>query len=44
MGHVASMEDKIIAYRVLVRKPGGKSLSDNLGIDGKIILKFIIQK
>ena len=26
MGHVASTEDKIIAYRVLVRKPGGKRL------------------
>lgn len=26
MGNVASMEDKIIAYRVLVRKPGRNKL------------------
>jgi hypothetical protein len=29
VGHVASVEDKIIAYRVLVRKPGGKRNARN---------------
>jgi hypothetical protein len=32
------------AYRVLVRRPEGKSYVENLGLDGKIILKGLKNK
>jgi len=31
-------------HRVLVRKPEGKSILVDLGVDGRIILKFIVKK
>jgi hypothetical protein len=40
VGHVAHMEDRRGAYRVLVEKPKGKSP----GIDGRIILRWIFRK
>jgi hypothetical protein len=32
------------AYSILFGKPGGKRHSKDLGIDGKIILKWILEK
>jgi hypothetical protein len=43
-GHVARMGEKRGAYRVLVGKPEGKNHLENPGVDGKIILKWIIKK
>jgi hypothetical protein len=44
-GHVAYMEEeKRNAYRVLVGKLEGKRPLEELGIDGNIILKWILQR
>jgi hypothetical protein len=37
-GHVARTGKRRSAYRFLVRRPEGKSLLEDLGIDGRIIL------
>jgi hypothetical protein len=38
-GHVAGMEEVINAYKIPFGKPEGKRLLQDLGVDGKIILK-----
>ena len=38
------MGDNRGVYRVLVRKPEGKNHLEDPGIDGKIILRWIIRK
>jgi hypothetical protein len=38
-GHIARMEDIRNAYNILVGKSEGKNHSEDLGIDGKIILE-----
>jgi hypothetical protein len=42
-GHVARMEDRRCAYRVLVGKPEGKNHFEDLNVDGSIILKLIFK-
>ena len=45
-GHVARMEGRRGAYRVLVRREGlrDRDYSEDLGVDGKIVLKWIFRK
>jgi len=43
-GHVARMEERRDAYRVLVRKPEGKRPLGRPRLDGMIILKWIFRK
>jgi len=38
------MRDMRNAYKILVRKSKGKKPSEDLGIDGKIILECILEK
>jgi hypothetical protein len=38
------MGDKRTAYRVFVEKPNRRSHFENLGVDGSIILKCVLQK
>jgi hypothetical protein len=33
-----------IAYKILVGEPGGRSLSEDVRIDGRIILEWILGK
>ena len=44
MGHVARKGERRVAYRVLVGKPEGKSNLEDLGVDGRIILRWIFRK
>ena len=43
-GHVARMGERRGVYRVLVGKPEGKNHLGDPGIDGKIILRWILRK
>ena len=43
-GHVARMGEKRGVFRVLVGKPEGKRPLGNLGVDGRIILRWIFRK
>jgi len=38
------MGDMRNAYKILVGKPEGKNHSGDLGVDGKIILEWILRK
>jgi len=42
--HVARMGKKIKADKVLMGKQEGKNRFEGLGVDGKIILKWILKK
>jgi hypothetical protein len=35
---------EINAYRILIRKPKGKKCSGDLSVDGRILLKWILNK
>jgi hypothetical protein len=43
-GHEAHMGEIRNAYNILVGKPEGKDHTENLGIDERIILKWIFGK
>ena len=43
-GHVAQMGDRSVAYRVLVGDLRDRDHLEDLGIDGRIILKWIFKK
>jgi hypothetical protein len=43
-GHVARMGDSRSVYRVLVGKPERKRSLEDTGLDGKIILRWIVKK
>jgi hypothetical protein len=43
-GHVARMEQMRNAYKVFVGKTEGKNHSEDVGIDGRIILEWIFEK
>jgi hypothetical protein len=42
MGGACSTHGKDEKYKILVGKPEGKNNSKNLGVDGKIILEWIL--
>jgi len=42
-GHVAHMEERRGAYRILVGKPRGKNHLRDLGIDGRIMVRCILR-
>jgi hypothetical protein len=44
VGHLSHIEDKRCAYRVLVGKPEERDHFEDLGRDGRIILKWIFKK
>ena len=44
MGHVAIMAEKRGAYRVWVGKTEGKNHLEDLGINGRIIFRWIFRK
>jgi hypothetical protein len=44
VGHVARTGERSVANRVLVGKPEGKNILEDLGVDGRIILKWIFKK
>jgi hypothetical protein len=41
IAHVGGIRD---VYRILVRKLKGRNLFEIVGIDGRIMLRFIVQK
>jgi hypothetical protein len=43
-GHVARVGESRGAYRILVGKPEGRRLPGDRGVDGRIILKWIVEK
>jgi hypothetical protein len=43
-GYVVCMKEMRNPYNILVRKPEGKNHLEDLGIDGKVILKCILKK
>jgi hypothetical protein len=42
--YVACMGDRRVAYRVSVGKSDGRRHAEDLGVDGRIILKWIFKK
>jgi hypothetical protein len=42
-GHVACMGETRKTYNILVVKPDGKTPLEELGLDGRIILKWILR-
>jgi hypothetical protein len=44
VGHVVCMEEMKNIYRILVGKPEGKDRSEDLDVDGRIILEWFLQK
>jgi hypothetical protein len=44
VGHVARTGDRRNAYRVLVGRPAGRKHLEDLGVDGSIMLKCILNK
>jgi hypothetical protein len=42
--HVAQMVEKRDVYRFLVRKTGGQNHLEDLGVDGRITLKWILKE
>jgi hypothetical protein len=44
MGHVAHMGEMRNACKILVRKPEGRYHLEDLGVDGRIILEWIVWK
>ena len=43
-GHVARMGDRRGVYRDLVEKPKGKNHLGDPGVDGRIVLRWILRK
>jgi hypothetical protein len=43
-GHVARMEEVTNTCKTLVGKPKGKKHSEDLGVDGRILLKWTLEK
>jgi hypothetical protein len=43
-GHVPHMGERIGEYRVLVGKPEVNSNLEDLGVDGRIILRWVFRK
>jgi len=44
VGHVAHMAETRNAYKIWVRNPEGRDQSEDLDVDGKIILEWILWK
>jgi len=42
--HLACMGERKFAYRILIGKPEEKSHSEDPGVDGRIILRWILRK
>jgi len=42
--HVACTGERKVTYKILVGKPEGKSHSEDPGVDGSIILRWILRK
>ena len=43
VGQVARTREKRNIYRVLMGKPEGKNKVEDLGVDGNIILKWVVR-
>jgi hypothetical protein len=43
-GHVACIGEMRNAYKILVGKPAGKSYSEDLDVDGRIVLEWVLWK
>ena len=43
-GHVANIGKKRDAHRCLIGRPDGKSPLQDIGVDGRIILNWILKK